>query len=228
MSSLHDKRFPGESDEYREARDRLLEAELDLRDRTEQVAALRRQLPPGGRVEKDYVFEGFDAATGSVREVSFSELFEPGKNSLILYSYMFGPDWKKPCPMCTSIVDGYEGNAAYVRKRANLVVVAKAPVCKLKTWAKEREWSRVTLLSSEKNSFNADYTAEFPSGYGDQHPVLHVFVRRNGGVFHFWSSEMLYCRSEGDSRHVDSTWPLWNLLDLIPEGRGNWYPQFEK
>lgn len=228
MNARHEKRFPGESPEYRQARNDLLEAELALRRQVGEVAAMRRKLPLGGRVEQDYVFEELDNA-GAVRQVSLSSLFEPGKDSLILYSFMYGPDWEKPCPLCTSLVDGFDGNAQYVRQRANFVVVAKAGIRKLAEWGKERGWRRIRLLSSEKNSFNADYNAQFPSPYGDQHPVMHVFVRRDGRIHHQWSSEVLYAQSETDPRHVDMMWPLWNFFDLIPEGRGtDWYPSFQK
>lgn len=227
MGRFHDKAFPGDSADYREARDELLQAELDLRARLETVAGLRRKLPLGGRLAQDYEFEEVDAA-GAARTVRFSELFAPGKDSLILYNFMYGPDWEKPCPMCTSVLDGFNGNAVYVSDRVNLAVVAKAPIGKLRAWGDERGWSRLRLLSSEKNSFKNDYHAEFPSDDGDQHPLLQVFVRRGGAIHHFWSSEVLYAKVDGQPRHVDLMWPLWNLLDLTPEGRGtDWYPHYQ-
>ena len=228
MNPNHEKRFPGESEEYRRARNELLEAELALRQQVEEVAAMRRKLPLGGRVEKEYVFEELDES-GHQQEVSLSGLFADGKDSLILYNFMYGPDWENACPMCTSLLDGFEGNAQYVRQRANFAIVAKAGIEKLAAWGKERGWKRLRLLSSNKNSFNADYNAEFSSNYGDQHPVLHVFVRREGQICHQWSSEALFTQSETDPRHVDMIWPLWNLLDLTPEGRGSgWYPAFQQ
>lgn len=228
MNADHEKRFPGESEKYRRTRNELLEAELALRKQAEEVAAMRRKLPLGGRVEEDYIFEELDESS-NVREVPLSGLFAVGKDSLILYNFMYGPDWEKACPMCTSLLDGFEGNAQYVSQRANLAIVAKAGIEKLAAWGRQRGWSRLRLLSANKNSFNADYNAEFPSSYGDQHPVLHVFVQRQGQIHHQWSSEVLYTQSQTDPRHADMCWPLWNLLDLTPEGRGsNWYPAFEK
>ena len=100
--SIHEITFPGETDTYRVARDDLLQAEMELRAKIEEVAALRRELPPGGLVE-DYVFEG---VAGPVR---LSELFTGGKTSLVLYSYMFGPNDEQPCPMCSSYLDGADG-----------------------------------------------------------------------------------------------------------------------
>ena len=131
MGRFHDKQYPGDSAAYREARDELLKAELDLRGRLAAIAELRRKLPLGGRLAKDYEFEEIDAA-GDTRTVKFSALFAPGKDSLILYNFMYGPDWEKACPMCTSVLDAFNGNAAYVNDRANLAVVAKAPIRKLR------------------------------------------------------------------------------------------------
>jgi len=228
MGRFHDREFPGDGAAYREARDELLKAELDMRQRLQEIAELRSKLPLGGLLAQDYEFEEFDA-TGTVRQVKFSDLFAPGKDSLILYNFMYGPDWEKPCPMCTSVLDGFNGNAAYVNERANLAVVAKAPIRKLRAWGDERGWNRLRLLSSEKNSFKNNYHAEFPSSYGDQHPLLQVFVRRDGVIHHFWSSEVMYAKVDGQPRHVDLMWPLWNLLDLTPEGWGtDWYLQFQK
>jgi predicted dithiol-disulfide oxidoreductase (DUF899 family) len=226
--SLHQKRFPGESDEYRIARDELLRAELALRQRVEEVAALRRALPLGGRVEDDYVFDEI-GPDGKVKDIRLSELFPVGIDTLLLYSFMFGPDWDKPCPMCTSAVDAWSGNAAYVREHAGFAICAKAPVERLRDWAEERGWRNLKLLSSGRNTFNVDYHAEFEAEHGDQQPVLHVFARRGAHVYHSWSSEMLYVPAEGNTRHVDMAWPLWNLLDLTPEGRGeSWYPGYQR
>src|SRR3984893_4660205 len=89
--TLHEVRFPGESERYRHAREALLEAEIGLRRQIEAVAAQRRKLPLGGVVPRDYVFEGWDAAANAARPVRLSELFEDGKDSLFLYSFMFIP-----------------------------------------------------------------------------------------------------------------------------------------
>src|SRR5256885_4336075 len=83
--------FPGESPEYRAARNRLLEREIELRRAMEAVAALRRELPPGGRVKQDYVFQG-KGAHGAPADVRLSELFEAGKDSLVVYNFMFSRD----------------------------------------------------------------------------------------------------------------------------------------
>lgn len=228
-------RFPGESEEYRRARNRLLEAEARLRRAIEQVAAQRRALPLGGFVPDDYRFErAFDG-----EEVRFSELFEPGKDTLAIYSFMFprysgdtrpGPSGgetarlplsETPCPSCTSILDSLDGAAPHLARRLNLAVVAKSDPERLRNFARERGWRHLLLLSSRSNAYNRDYNAETPEG--EQMPILSVFVRDGDQFRHAWSSELMYApRDEGlEARHVDSIWPIWNLLDLTPGGRGN-------
>ena len=213
--------FPNESPEYRRARNELLDAELALRRQIEQVAALRRRLPPGGEVAQDYAFEG---EGGSVR---LSQLFERG-DTLIAYSFMYGPKMAKACPSCTSIVDALDGEAPHLEQRADFVVIAKVPLARFKGHARTRGWSHVRLLSSEKNSYNRDYGAETPDGA--QMPMLNVFRRDGGTIRHFWGSELLDAKLDPgqDPRHVDMAWPLWNLLDVTPEGRGkDWNPKLE-
>ena len=98
-------RFPNESDEYRQARDALLAEEIELRRHIERVAEQRRALPPGGEVTKDYRFEGEDGPA------SFADLFGD-KETLVVYSYMYGPERERPCPMCTSLMSAWDGEAA--------------------------------------------------------------------------------------------------------------------
>jgi predicted dithiol-disulfide oxidoreductase (DUF899 family) len=212
--------FPNESQEYRAARSELLQAEIELRKQIEAVAAQRRRLPSGGEVAEDYVFEG---AKGSVR---LSQLFENG-NTLVAYSFMFGPKMPKACPMCTSMLDGLDGNAHHIAQRTNLVVIAKSPLPRILEHARSRGWSNLKLLSSEKNSYNRDYHGE--SAEGAQMPMLNVF-RKDKTIRHFYGTELLFTKAEPgqNARHVDAIWPLWNLLDFTPEGRGsNWYPKLE-
>ncbi len=229
QSARHSVRFPGESAQYRSTRDNLLEAELDLRKRLEDVAALRRSLPLGGPVKEDYVFEeggpDFDDLEAR-RPVRLSELFREGKDSLILYSFMYGPQMERACPMCTSILDGLNGSVPHALERTNVAVVAKSPIQRIRTFARERGWRNLRLVSSAHNSFNTDYRGE--TSDGGQIPALNVFVRRGGEVYHFYNTELLYTQSNPgeDPRHVDLIWPLWNLFDLTPEGRGtDWYPR---
>ncbi len=222
---LHDKSFPNESSAYRSARDSLLAAERDLRAQIERVAQLRRALPFGGAIRQDYVFD--EETGGAVQKVKLSELFG-SKNTLIAYSYMFpgGGDPTKPCPMCTAMLDGLEGQAKHVTQQASLVVIAKAPIDRLKAFARDRAWRDLRLVSSAHNRYNADYHGEDEKGA--QLPMMNIFTRRDGTIFHSWASELLFApKSEGmEARHVDIVWPLWNLLDLTPEGRGtSWHPK---
>jgi predicted dithiol-disulfide oxidoreductase (DUF899 family) len=215
-------RFPGESRTYRAARNKLLAAELKLRKQVEQVAALRRKLPPGGKVPQDYEFE---EGAGKVR---LSQLFERGKNTLVLYSYMYGPKMIKPCPMCTSFLDSLDGAAPHIAQRANLAVVAKSPIARIQEFSRSRGWRNLRLLSSAGNTYNREYHGESPDG--SQMPSLNVFMRRNGVIRHFFHTELMFAKADKgqNQRHIDMAWPLWNILDFTPEGRGkDWYPKLE-
>jgi predicted dithiol-disulfide oxidoreductase (DUF899 family) len=236
-------RFPGESDEYRAARDRLLESEIELRRRMEAVAAARRELPPGGVVPEDYVFQG-EGPDGEPMDVRLSDLFAPGKDSLAIYSFMFprdpeddrpGPVREKetaklplaegPCPSCVSLLDQLDGVVEHAKQVMNFAVVAKSPLDLLQTWKRERGWRRLRLLSSEGNTYNPDYLAETPEGA--QRPMLNVFHRDDDSIRHFWGSELFYAPWDPgqDPRHVGTLEPLWNLFDLTPEGRPDWDEQ---
>ena len=179
MPKFHDKTMPGESDSYRDARDRLLDAELELRRQVETVAALRRELPLGGALKEDYVFDARDPS-GGVKQTKLSELFEDGKPSLVLYSLMYGPDGS-PCPMCTAMLDGLDGNVPHIRDRNNIAVVGKADIATLHEFAADRGWTNHRLLSSSSNSYNADYWGE--NAEGDQMPSLNVFSKNADGIF---------------------------------------------
>jgi predicted dithiol-disulfide oxidoreductase (DUF899 family) len=228
--------FPGESPEYRAARDRLLEQEIELRRAMEAVAAARRELPPGGAVPEDYVFSAA-GADGTATDVRLSELFAPGKDSLVIYSFMFprdpgddrpGPASGQtaslpladgPCPSCVAFLDQLDGAAEHARQHVNFVIVAKAPLDRIQAFAEERGWRRLRLLSSATNTYNRDYLAE--TAEGAQRPMLTVFHRDRDVIRHFWSSELFYAPPDQgqEPRHVGTLEPLWNLLDLTPEGR---------
>ena len=222
-----DRRFyPNEQPEYRKARNELLDAEAALRDQLERVAALRRTLPLGGELEQDYRFEERDAAAG-VRSVKLSELFGAGRDSLLIYGFMYGPNMERACPMCTSFLDSLDAAAPHITQRVNLAVCARSPIDRVADFGASRGWSNLRLLSSASNSYQYDYLAE--SDDGSQLPMANVFMRRGGRIWHFWGSELLFQPyPTGNSRHVDLLWPLWNALDLTPEGRGeSWYPALE-
>jgi len=211
--------FPNESAKYRSSRKELLKAEIALRRQIEKVAALRRKLPPGGEVPQDYVFT---SATGPVK---LSELFGRG-NTLVAYSFMYGPDMKHACPMCTSFLDGLNGNAQHVAQRTNLAVIAKSPIVRILEYGRGRGWNNLRLLSSAGTTYNRDYHGETEKGA--QMPMMNVFVKKDRKVRHFYGSELLYAPEDKgqNARHNDLMWSLWNVLDLTPEGRGNdWYPK---
>jgi len=228
--------FPGESEEYRAAREGLLEREIELRREMEEVAAERRKLPPGGVVPEDYVFQG-RGAKGTPTEVRMSELFAQGRDSLVIYSFMFprdpgdqrpGPASGKtaelprvegPCPSCTALLDQLEGAAAHTGLGINLAVAAKSPLERILTFARERGWRHLRMLSSAGNSYNRDYHGE--TAEGAQRPMLNVFERDGGAIRHFWGTELLYAPTDPgqDPRHVGTLEPIWNLFDLTREGR---------
>lgn len=222
MTELHDRHFPGEDANYRQARNELLEAELALEEQLRKVADMRHALPAGGPVAEDYVFDTLeDGQDGTIR---ISDLFTPGKSNLFLYSFMFGPNDEQPCPACTSIVDGFNGIATHLDSFINLAIVAKAPIHRFADFAESRGWDGVRLLSSAGNSYNSDYFAETPAG--NQMPAANIFTRRDGQTRHFYSTELLYVDQPGrHPRHVDRLWPVWNLLDMTPEGRDVWDPK---
>lgn len=219
--------FPGESAEYRAARDRLLEQEAELRRATEAVAIARRALPIGGVVPQDYVFQQA-GADGTPTEVRLSELFVPGKDTLVIYNFMFprAPDDEQPCPSCTSMLDALDGAAQHILQRVNFVVVAKAELARILAHAHARGWRGLRLVSSAGTTYNRDYFGE--DAQGAQMPMLNVFRREGVAIRHCWGSELLDAPTEPeqDPRHVDAIDPQWNLFDFTPEGRGtDWYPE---
>ena len=218
--ALHDMRFPNEDGKYRAARNELLMAEIELRRQVERVAAARRKLPVGGVTPHDYEFE--EVSNG--RRVRLSQLFGD-HDTLVAYSFMYGPAMANACPMCAAMLDSLNGAAGHIGGRAGLAVIAKSPADRIRAFAKERGWNKLRLLSSANNDYNRDYKGEGPDS--SQWPSLNVFMRRNGKIHHFYHTEMLFAPADPgqNNRHVDMIWPLWNLLDFTPEGRGNWYPK---
>ena len=212
--------YPNESPEYRSARKNLLQAEIDLRTNIERVAALRRQLPQGGALKEDYVFT--ELAGGSASPVSFSNLFTD-HNTLFLYSFMYAPDMSAACPMCTALLDGLNAQVPHIEQRISIAVVARHDIETIAGHAESRGWSNLRMLSSAGTTYNADYHGEED---GEQTTNANVFVKTPGGIHHTWGAEMAFApMEEGQNmRHLDAIWPLWNVLDMTPEGRGDWYP----
>jgi len=214
-------RFPNESDEYRRARDALLAEEIELRRHIERVAEQRRELPPGGAVTTDYRFEG---ENGPAR---FADLFD-GKQTLVIYSYMFGPQRERPCPMCTSLLSAWDGEALDIEQRVALAVVARSPIHRLVAFKKERGWRNLRLYSDVRGDYSRDYHAVSKDGGDD--PAFNVFTRRDGTIRHFWSGEMGFATADPgqDPRGAPDLMPIWTILDATPEGRAtDWYPRLE-
>jgi predicted dithiol-disulfide oxidoreductase (DUF899 family) len=209
-------RFPNESPEYRRAREALLAEEIELRRHIERVAELRRGLPPGGEVTKDYVFDGEHGRVG------LAELFGD-KPTLIVYSYMFGPQREKLCPMCTSFMGVWETKLQDVEQRVALVFVARSPIERLIAAKKSRGWTQHRMFSDA----SGDYTRDYVSRDDADMPGYNVFTRRDGRLRHFWSGEMGPDTADPgqDPRGAPDLDPLWAILDTTPEGRGkDWYP----
>jgi predicted dithiol-disulfide oxidoreductase (DUF899 family) len=226
--------LPGESAEYAQKRQELFAAEVALRDQTERVAQLRRALPLG-QTMPDYVFrEGPADLTrndpADFTEVRLSELFAEGQDALIVDHLMFAAGDDAPCIMCAMWADGYNAIAPHIERQASFVVVGKAEIGKLRQWARNRGWDRGRLLSSHDTTFNRDMGMENENG--SQNAGLSVYTRDAAGtVYHRYSidadldgdarDKTLY---EGEGRGIDSYTPVWHLLDLLPAGRGDWYP----
>lgn len=240
LKALHHLQFPGESAAYRVARNNLLGEEMRLRREIERVAALRRTLPRGGDLKEDYFFERLE--NGRPTKVKMSGLFEEGKNTLAIYSFMFGPERKRPCPGCTHFLDALDGSSTHIQQRINFWVVAKSPLQRILDFAAQRRWNHLSLMSTAGNSFDADYFGDstklspqmrvqqaFKAGEEWDLPILNVFQREGDRIHHFWASELLYVPPEPDQqyRHNDLLDPLWNMFDDVPEGRGNFEPKLD-
>jgi predicted dithiol-disulfide oxidoreductase (DUF899 family) len=230
--------FPGESAEYRAVRELLLEREIELRRAMEAVAAARRELPPGGPVPEDYVFKGA-GQDGEVTDVRMSELFGPGKGSLVIYSFMFpraaeddrpGPTTGKtaelplaegPCPSCVALLDQLDAAMRHAGQQINFAAVAKTTADRLLAFGVERGWQHIRLLSSADNTYNRDYRGE--GSQGGQMPTLNVFERDGDEIRHFWATELMFAPADPGQhpRHVGTLEPVWNLFDLTREGRPN-------
>ena len=215
---MHLFTLDGASDGYRAAREELRRAEIELKDRREKVAALRRRLPRDAPVPEDYVF-GVAADGGTVR---LSQLFEADKDALLVIHFMWASDDDTPCPMCTMWADGYNAVMAHVAQKAPAVVVAKQDAGTIQAFAEKRGWRDLRIVSSGGNTFNRDFGMEDEAGH--QLPGVSVFVRGNDAApRHFYTVSALM--GDDHYRGMDLYSPVWNLFDLLPEGRGDWMPR---
>lgn len=219
LVALGSTHYPNESADYRKARNHLLAEEIELRRHIERVAEMRRQLPPGGAVTRDYRFEGEHGPVG------FADLFGD-KETLVAYSYMFGPRRERPCPMCTSLMSAWDGEARDVEQRVAFAMIARSPINRLIAFKKERGWRNLRLYSDT----DGEYTRDYVSAEDADTPAYNVFTRRDGTIRHFWSGEMDGKMSDPgqDPRGAPDLMPLWTILDSTPEGRAtDWYPKLE-
>jgi len=219
LAAKNHAHFPNESPEYRQARNALLAEEIELRRHIERVAELRRALPLGGTIPEDYTFQGPNG------EVRFSQLFGD-KDTLVVYSMMFGPQRERACPMCTAMLTTWDGTARNLRERVALAVTARSPIERLLELKEDRGWRNLQLYSDTRG----DYTRTYVSADDGDVPGMSVFTRGNGAIHHFWSGEMSGEMADPgqDPRGAPDADVLWSILDLTPAGRGtNWYPQLE-
>lgn len=210
-------RFPNESAEYREARIALLTEEIELRRHIERVAALRRALPPGGVVDREYRFDG------EAGPVTLEQLFGD-KKTLVVYSYMFGPQRTNPCPMCTSMMASFEGKIPDIEQRVALAMVARSSIDRLVAAKAARGWTQMPVYSDGEGVFTRAYVSPEDADI----PGYNVFSRRDGVIRHFYGGEMSPDMADPgqDPRGAPDMDPLWLLLDTTPEGRGaDWYPK---
>lgn len=218
MAARNPLRHPNESEEYRRARQALLVEEIELRRNAERVAALRRELPPGGEVRRDYRFVDEDGS-----ELTLADLFGDHE-TLVVYSYMFGPEREAPCPMCTSLMGGLDHKVVDIRQRVAIAFTARSPIERLVEAKAARGWRDLPVYSDATGDFTRDYVSADDADI----PAYNVFTRRDGEIRHFWSDEITEDMADSgqDPRGAVEMDPLWLLFDTTPEGRGtDWYPK---
>jgi predicted dithiol-disulfide oxidoreductase (DUF899 family) len=219
LAATNNAHFPNESAEYRAARNSLLVEEIELRRQIERVAAQRRALPPGGEIPKDFELV---SETGPIH---FSSLFGD-KDTLMVYSMMYGSQRKAPCPMCTSFLTAWNGAAVNLRERVAIVVTARSPIERLIEFKKQRGFAKLPFVSD----MSGEYTRTYVNPEDADVPGFSVFTRRDGTILHFYSGEMSGEMADPgqDPRGAPDADPLWLMLDCTPEGRGtDWYPKLD-
>jgi predicted dithiol-disulfide oxidoreductase (DUF899 family) len=217
-----------ESEEYLAQREDLRLAEIELMRQRERVAELRRQLPPGAIVQ-DYAFEegprNLDAGDTPTRTVRLSELFTAPDRSLVVYHFMYGKKNKTPCPMCTMFIDSWNGVAHHLAQNVDVAIVAAADLPTLRAHARTRGWDRLRLLSCGSNTFKFDLGSEDQEGHQDS--TVSVFTKdRDGKLRHSYTAHPAMAENIKE-RGIDLLCPVYNILDLTPQGRGDWYASFD-
>jgi predicted dithiol-disulfide oxidoreductase (DUF899 family) len=219
LAATNQAHYPNERVAYRTARSELLVEEIELRRHLERVASRRRALPPGGEIPQDFEFA---SETGRMR---FPDLFGD-KQTLLVYSMMYGPQRKAPCPMCTSFLSAWNGAAVNLRERVAMAVTARSPIERLIDYKRQRSLAHLSFLSDG----SGEYTRIYVSAKDEDVPGFSVFSRRDGTIRHFYSGEMSSGMADPgqDPRGAPDLDPLWVMLDLTPDGRGaDWYPKLD-
>lgn len=221
MARRGSRPFSNESGEYRQARTKLLEAEIELRRHIQRVAQMRRALPPGPEA-KNYRF--IDA---NEKERQFVELFGD-HDTLVAYYWMYGPERERPCPMCTSFVGSLDIPAPDIEQRVAIAILSRSSVSRQLQFARERGWRNLTFYQTVGDDYARDYRVL--QSDGSEWANLAVWVRQGVKVRLFWTAEGgPETADPGFDPHLapDPT-PLWNILDMTPGGRpSNWYPKLE-
>jgi predicted dithiol-disulfide oxidoreductase (DUF899 family) len=222
-------RLTNESDEYLSKREQLRLAEIESMKSRERVAELRRKLPKGAIVENYPFVEGpadLGAGDSPTRIVRLSELFTGPDRSLVIYQFMYGKRQTRPCPMCTLIIDSLNGVAHHLAQNVDLAIVAAADPPSLRAHARRQGWSRLRLLSTaEGSTFKYDLGGE--DREGNQDSTVSVFTRdADGTLRHFYSAHPKTA-SDINERGLDLLSPVYNVLDLTPQGRGDWYASLD-
>jgi len=220
--------LPNESPEYLAKREELRLAEIELMKQRERCAELRRGLPKGATI-RDYEFlEGpssLDEGDEPVRKLRLSELFTAPDRSLVIYQFMYGKKQTSPCPMCTAWIDSWNGVAHHLAQNADVAIVAAAEPATLRTFARTRGWDKLRLLSTGESTFKYDLGSEDREGHQDS--TISVFTRDSDGTLRHFYSVHPGLAEDIKERGIDELNPIWNVMDLTPQGRGSWYASLD-
>jgi predicted dithiol-disulfide oxidoreductase (DUF899 family) len=219
--------LPNESAEYLLKREELRQAEIELMRQRERVADLRRRLPQGATIQNYEFLEGPTALDGDepITRVRMSDLFTAPDRALVIYHFMFGKKQTKACPMCTAWIDAFNGVAHHLAQNVDLAIVAAADPSTLRAYARDRGWNRLRLLSAGESSFKYDLGSEDRDGGQDS--TISVFTRDGDGTLRHFYSAHPWLAADIKERGIDELNPVWNMLDLTPQGRGTFYASLD-
>jgi len=217
-----------ESAEYLAKREEVRLAEIELMRARERVAELRRALPNGAELQNYEFLEGPTSPAegdGPISKLRLSELFTAPDRALVIYHFMFGKKQTTACPMCTAWIDGYNGVAHHLAQNVDFAIVAAADPAMLREYARGRGWNRLRLLSAGDSTFKYDLGSE--DREGNQDSTISVFTKDSDGtVRHFYSGHP-WLAPDIKERGIDEMTPIWNVMDLTPQGRGKFYTSLD-